>query len=183
VLAAWPEESRDHVSSETHSSAVELRTGAHATADDAVAQLSELRVQLGRVLAGLGLAAGASGTHPSAVWHEMAVSSRGRHQHVHGSMRELARREPTFALHVDVGLPTGEAASPRSTACARTFRSCSPCRRTRRSGRAATRASRRRARRSSRRSRASARDGLEGRVAGLAIDFGGRVDPIEGGVV
>jgi gamma-glutamyl:cysteine ligase YbdK (ATP-grasp superfamily) len=27
VLDAWPEETRDHVSSETHSSAVELRTG------------------------------------------------------------------------------------------------------------------------------------------------------------
>jgi carboxylate-amine ligase len=109
VLAAWPEASRDHVSSETHASAVELRTGVHATAGEAVAELAELRAQLGEVLAGLGLAAGASGTHPSAVWHEMAVSSRGRHQHVYGSMRELARREPTFALHVHVGLPSGEA--------------------------------------------------------------------------
>jgi carboxylate-amine ligase len=109
VLAAWPQDLRDHVSSETHSSAVELRTGVHATAGDAVAELAELRSQLGEVLAGLGLAAGVSGTHPSAVWHEMAVSSRGRHQQVYGSMRELARREPTFALHVHVGLPTGEA--------------------------------------------------------------------------
>jgi carboxylate-amine ligase len=81
----------------------------HATAGDAIAELAELRVQLGEVLDGLGLAAGASGTHPSAVWHEMAVSSPGRHQQVYGSMRELARREPTFALHVHVGLPSGEA--------------------------------------------------------------------------
>ncbi|MEA2244237.1 MAG: glutamate---cysteine ligase / carboxylate-amine ligase [Solirubrobacteraceae bacterium] len=109
VLAAWPEATRDHVSSETHSSAVELRTGVHPTAGDAVAELAELRAQLGEVLGGLGLAAGASGTHPSAVWHEMAVSSPGRHQQVYGSMRELARREPTFALHVHVGLPSGEA--------------------------------------------------------------------------
>ena len=61
------------------------------------------------MLAPLGLAAGTAGTHPSAVWHEMAVSSRERHQEVYGSMRELARREPTFALHVHVGLPSGEA--------------------------------------------------------------------------
>ena len=109
VLAAWPEESRDSVSSETHASAVELRTGVHATVGDAVAELGELRAVLGGVLAGLGLVAGGSGTHPSAVWHEMQVSSRDRHQHVHGSMRELARREPTFALHVHIGLPSGEA--------------------------------------------------------------------------
>jgi carboxylate-amine ligase len=109
VLAAWPEELLDRVSSETHASAVELRTGVHATVGDAIAELGELRGVLVRVLDGLGLAAGGSGTHPSAVWHEMQVSSRERHQHVYGSMRELARREPTFALHVHVGLPSGEA--------------------------------------------------------------------------
>jgi carboxylate-amine ligase len=109
VLTAWPEHSRDSVSSETHSSAVELRTGMHNTAIDAVAELAQLRAQLTTVLDGLGLAAAVSGTHPSAVWHEMAVSSRERHQAVLGSMRALARREPTFALHVHIGLPTGEA--------------------------------------------------------------------------
>jgi carboxylate-amine ligase len=109
VLAAWPEELHDSVSSETHASAVELRTGVHATVGDTVAELGELRAVLGSVLAGLGLVAAGSGTHPSAVWHEMRVSSRERHQHVYGSMRELARREPTFALHVHVGLPSGEA--------------------------------------------------------------------------
>jgi carboxylate-amine ligase len=109
VLAALPDELCDHVSSETHSSAVELRTGVHTTVGEAVAELAQLRGQLSVVLDSLGLAAGAAGTHPSAVWHEMAVSSRDRHQEVYGSMRELARREPTFALHVHVGLPSGEA--------------------------------------------------------------------------
>ncbi|HEX4345646.1 MAG TPA: YbdK family carboxylate-amine ligase [Solirubrobacteraceae bacterium] len=109
VLAALPEDLRDHVSSETHSSAVELRTGVHATVAGAVSELADLRDRLGVVLASLDLAAGVAGTHPSAVWHEMAVSSRERHQEVYGSMRELARREPTFALHVHVGLPSGEA--------------------------------------------------------------------------
>jgi carboxylate-amine ligase len=81
----------------------------HATVREAVAELGELRAVLSGVLSGLGLVAGGSGTHPSAVWHEMRVSSRERHQHVYGSMRELARREPTFALHVHVGVPSGEA--------------------------------------------------------------------------
>jgi carboxylate-amine ligase len=109
VLAAWPQETRDSVSSETHASAVELRTGVHATVREAIAELAALRAELVRVLDGLGLAAAAAGVHPSAVWHEMRVSSRDRHQEVYGSMRELARREPTFALHVHVGLPSGEA--------------------------------------------------------------------------
>lgn len=109
VLAAWPQDLRERVSSETHASAVELRTGVHATVRGAIAEMAELRTVLARVLAGLGLVAAGSGTHPSAVWHEMQVSSRERHQEVYGSMRELARREPTFALHVHVGLPSGEA--------------------------------------------------------------------------
>jgi carboxylate-amine ligase len=109
VLAAWPEATRDSVSSETHASAVELRTGVHETVASAIAELRELRAELGRVLDGLGLAAGTAGVHPSAVWHEMRVSTRDRHQDVYGSMRELARREPTFALHVHVGVPSGEA--------------------------------------------------------------------------
>ena len=75
----------------------------------------------------------------------------------YSSMRELARREPTFALHVHVARPDPEAGGARlSTACARTCRCCSRCRPTRRSGRAATPGWPRCARRCSRPSRASA---------------------------
>jgi carboxylate-amine ligase len=38
----------------------------------------------------------------------MVVAPGARHQAVMGSVRALARREPTFALHVHVGLPDGE---------------------------------------------------------------------------
>ena len=104
-----------------------------------------------------GLRAAAAGTHPFTVWHETVVSSDGRYKLVYGSMRELARREPTFALHVHVGVRDPEARDrARRPDARRTCRCCSRCRRTRRSGRAATPASRRRARRCSRRSRGSA---------------------------
>src|ERR671925_580343 len=49
-----------------------------------------------------------AGTHPFAVWHNIVVSSGSRYQFVYGSMRELARREPTFALHVHVGVEDPE---------------------------------------------------------------------------
>ena len=51
-----------------------------------------------------------AGTHPFTVWHETVVSTGQRYELVYGSMRELARREPTFALHVHVG----RAATPRT---------------------------------------------------------------------
>ena len=38
------------------------------------------------------------------------MSTGPRYQHVYDSMRELARREPTFALHVHVGVASPDAA-------------------------------------------------------------------------
>jgi carboxylate-amine ligase len=69
-----------------------------------------LRAALEDHLSTLGLRAAAAGTHPFTVWHETVVSSDGRYKLVYGSMRELARREPTFALHVHVGIPDPETA-------------------------------------------------------------------------
>ena len=110
VLAVLPEHLRGKVTSETHSAAVELTTGIHARVDDAVAELAELRRAIAGVLDGLGLAAAVAGTHPFAVWDEMVVAPGARHQAVMGSVRALARREPTFALHVHVGIPDPEVA-------------------------------------------------------------------------
>lgn len=57
-----------------------------------------------------GSAAAAAGTHPFAVWTDTRVSTGARYQLVHESMRVLARREPTFALHVHVGISDPETA-------------------------------------------------------------------------
>ena len=73
-------------------------------------ELEDLRGALEGQLRTLGLRAAASGTHPFAVWQEMRVSTGPRYQHVYDSMRELARREPTFALHVHVGVASPDAA-------------------------------------------------------------------------
>ncbi|MDQ3740826.1 MAG: YbdK family carboxylate-amine ligase [Actinomycetota bacterium] len=110
VLDALPSDVRTAVCSETHSGAIELNTRPHATVAGAAADLGRLRSSLTGVLDRLGLRAGCSGTHPFADWHEMRVADADRHQAVAGSMRELARREPTFALHVHVAVPTSAAA-------------------------------------------------------------------------
>ena len=107
------------------------------------------------VLDGHGLRAAAAGTHPSTVWHETVVSSGHRYQFVYGSMRELARREPTFALHVHVGVDRRGGRHPLHHRLRAHLPLLLARRSTRRSGRAATPAWPPRARRCSRRSRAS----------------------------
>ena len=58
----------------------------------------------------MGMAAAVAGTHPLASWEDTEVSPGARYQFLYASMRELARREPTFALHVHVAVPDERAA-------------------------------------------------------------------------
>jgi carboxylate-amine ligase len=108
VLNDMPDALGEHITSETHSAAVELGTGVHRHVGAAVDQLGRLRLRLSERLDALGLTAAVAGTHPFAVWQEMQVTDLARHQLVFGSMRALAQREPTFALHVHVGIPDPE---------------------------------------------------------------------------
>ena len=108
VMGALPDAMRSHVSTETHSSTLELATGVHATVGAAAAELRKLRGQMAGHLREIDLRAAVAGTHPFAVWTDTVVTAAARSQGVYGSMRELARREPTFALHVHVGVPDPE---------------------------------------------------------------------------
>ncbi len=99
-----------HVTDETQDAVLELATRPHASAATTAAEAALLRVRLSAEIAPLGLRAASAGTHPCAVWNDTRISSGERHQQVYGSMRELARREPTFGLHVHVGVADAEAA-------------------------------------------------------------------------
>ncbi len=110
VLPRIPPDVADQTTAETHGSALELQTGVHREAGAAAEEMAELRGRLEATLRPLHLRAACAGTHPFAVWQEIAISAGERYQFVYGSMRELARREPTFALHVHVGIPDPETA-------------------------------------------------------------------------
>jgi carboxylate-amine ligase len=94
-----------HASAETQSAALEYATGVHDRVDAALRDLRRLRAAVRATTDRCGLGVAAAGTHPFAVWREVAVTAGARQEQVYGSMRELARREPTFALHVHVGVP------------------------------------------------------------------------------
>ena len=98
----------ERLTAETHGSAVELATGINSKVGDAIEDLHDVRARLKRELEPLALKVACSGTHPQAVWYQTVISSGERYQGLYGSMRELARREPTFALHVHVGVGDAE---------------------------------------------------------------------------
>jgi glutamate---cysteine ligase / carboxylate-amine ligase len=97
-------------SAETHEGAIELKTTPHRTVGEAVAELRELRACLVRDAGRLGIAVATSGMHPAPMTEPTRVSPAHRAQLIDRTMRELARREPTFALHVHIGVSDAEAA-------------------------------------------------------------------------
>jgi carboxylate-amine ligase len=110
VLPRLPGSGSDSYTAETHGSALEIQTGVHCNIGEATAELMQLRQGLAQTLEPLSMRAAVAGTHPFAVWQEIVVSAGERYQFVYGSMRELARREPTFGLHVHVGVADPEGA-------------------------------------------------------------------------
>jgi len=110
VMSRLTGELASHTSTETHGSALELRTDPHQTVAEGLDQLEDLRDELVRELAPLKLRAAAAGLHPFTSWQDTKISEGDRYRFLYGSMRELARREPTFALHVHVAVPDPESA-------------------------------------------------------------------------
>jgi carboxylate-amine ligase len=95
---------------ETNAATVELATGVHSEVDEAMAELAGLRERLRLELATVGLRAATAGTHPMSEWEDSRVSAGARYQLLEASLRDLTRREPTFALHLHVGIPEPELA-------------------------------------------------------------------------
>ncbi len=93
---------------ETHAAVIELATGIHPDLDGVVAELASLRNRLAHELGDMGLGVAAAGTHPLTAGAETEVSGAARYRALDASLRMLARREPTMALHVHVGVPTRE---------------------------------------------------------------------------
>jgi glutamate---cysteine ligase / carboxylate-amine ligase len=104
VQAALPAELRDRVTLETHAAVMEIATGVHRRVADAVNELRRLRGRVDRALAAQNLRAAVAGTHPCAVARDTVLPSHPRYRRIGDSMRVLARREPTLATHVHVGV-------------------------------------------------------------------------------
>jgi glutamate---cysteine ligase / carboxylate-amine ligase len=110
VLARLPPGLSDHASPETHAAVIELATGVHLDVHSVSGELADLRARLSRELRAVGLVAASAGAYPLEPPSEIRVSRAGRYRAVTDSMRALAHREPTMAIHVHVGVPHPEQA-------------------------------------------------------------------------
>jgi carboxylate-amine ligase len=119
VLARLPQSLSTRTAPETHASVIECRTGIHRRADAAARELTAVRAELADALRAMGLRPACAGTYPAALAEPTRTPRRPRYRQISTSMRYLAHRDPTMALHVHVGVPDPEDAVRVSNALCR----------------------------------------------------------------
>jgi carboxylate-amine ligase len=92
------------VKPELMESVCEIATTPCTTAAEAGGQLDALRRTVRSVADGRGLAIGAAGTHPFAMWEDQRIVSRPRYRDLVAGLQFVARQELIFGIHVHVGL-------------------------------------------------------------------------------
>jgi carboxylate-amine ligase len=85
-------------------SVLEIATRPAANTAEAGAQLRALRHQVNSTAGRRGLAIGAAGTHPFAMWEDQRIAARTRYRELVSALRFVARQELIFGLHVHVGI-------------------------------------------------------------------------------
>jgi carboxylate-amine ligase len=85
-------------------SVLEISTDPCTNTVEAGAQLQALRAQVSATAAEKGLAIGAAGTHPFALWEDQRIVARSRYRELVSALRFVARQELIFGVHVHVGL-------------------------------------------------------------------------------
>jgi glutamate---cysteine ligase / carboxylate-amine ligase len=94
----------DHLVGELIASEVEVKTGRLESFADVPARMAERRAQLAALVEPLGLALGATGTHPWADWKEQRIIDTPHYRRNDELLRYVVWRNNTFGLHVHVGI-------------------------------------------------------------------------------
>ncbi len=93
-----------HLVGELIASEVEVRTGRCDTFDDVAAKIAERREQLHELADAVGVALGATGTHPWSPWQEQRIIDTPHYRRNDELLRYVVWRNNSFGLHVHVAI-------------------------------------------------------------------------------
>jgi carboxylate-amine ligase len=93
-----------HLVGELIASEVEVRTGRCATFAEMAERMGERRAQLFEIAGSLGIALGATGTHPWSRWQDQRIIDTPHYRRNDEILRYVVWRNNTFGLHVHVGI-------------------------------------------------------------------------------
>jgi glutamate---cysteine ligase / carboxylate-amine ligase len=93
-----------HLVGELIASEAEVKTGRCESFEQAAGLMGERREQLARVADGLGIALGATGTHPWSPWQEQRIIDTPHYRRNDEILRYVVWRNNSFGIHVHVGI-------------------------------------------------------------------------------
>jgi carboxylate-amine ligase len=94
----------EYLVGELIASEVEVRTGRCRSFAEAAELMGTRRAQLAELTGGLGLALGATGTHPWSRWQDQRIIDTPHYRRNDELLRYVVWRNNTFGLHVHVGI-------------------------------------------------------------------------------
>jgi glutamate---cysteine ligase / carboxylate-amine ligase len=94
----------EHLVGELIASEVEVRTGRCGSFAEVSERMGQRRAQLSALTSGLGIALGATGTHPWSRWQDQRIIDTPHYRRNDELLRYVVWRNNTFGLHVHVGI-------------------------------------------------------------------------------
>jgi carboxylate-amine ligase len=110
ILGDLPDDLPGEVKPELMQSVLEVATRPCADVAEAGDQLRSLRRTVREVAAKNGLAIGAAGTHPAALYEDQLIVDRPRYRELAAELSWIAEQELIFGTHVHVGIDDAEKA-------------------------------------------------------------------------
>lgn len=99
---------QERIKEEMHQSMVEMGTNICENINQVRDEVSYLRQQIIKLADDEGLKVAASGTHPSSRWDEQLITSKPRYDEIIDEMKDVARGNLIFGMHVHIGIPNRE---------------------------------------------------------------------------
>jgi len=99
---------KERIKEEMHQSMVEMGTNICENIHQARDEVSYLRQQIFELAAKEGLEVAASGTHPFSHWSEQLITPNPRYEQLIAEMKDVARSNLIFGMHVHVAIPNRE---------------------------------------------------------------------------
>lgn len=99
---------KERIKEEMHQAVVEMGTNVCENIQQARDEVSYLRQQLIKLASDQDLKVAAAGTHPFSHWSEQPITPNPRYDELIAEMKDVARSNLIFGLHVHVGIPSRE---------------------------------------------------------------------------
>lgn len=99
---------KEQVKAEMHTSVVEVGTGICQNIQQAREEVTHLRKVIAEVAIQNGLRIGSAGTHPYSKWQDQTITNHPRYNEIINELKDVARGNLIFGLHVHTGIPDRE---------------------------------------------------------------------------